>query len=796
MSTKTSSRVGRTNSSDSTAIPASSRARTTRGMSAAPFSTSTRTRLPSFGGSSRPISAQTALGLRHLALADQQLDVGVADFILQRLGSALGDDPAAVDDPDVVGQLVGLLQVLGGEEDGGAVVVQRPHLLPDRFPADRVEPGGRLVEEEHPRFVDERGGEVEPALHAARVGADAAVGGGGEVDPFQQCVGPFAAFGRRQALQGRLQADQLTARHQRIERRFLQGDTDRAPDLAGFGDDVVAGDSGAAAGRQQQRRQHPHRRRLAGAVGSEEAVDLALVDLEVDALDGEDLAEGALEPLDRDCPHARSPAARRPRTGGFASTQRRPFASSSASAASSSSSSRPHAACSCSATGSPSEEPTGTLIAGMPVRLARAPPRTLASSAVRVPEGSSTIGASSGGATAGTVGPGDHVDLLEEPGQRVAGQRPQLTGLDRRDRRQQQPVLEQAAPERAQLGIEVVEALRGDAAEALAVGDQHRRQGRRRQFGQLDLPHLAAGLRSRSSSIAASQASRTAGATSSETSSAMTPIRSAARLARRQLFAEQGRVEQAAVGGVGAEGAGDDRGRDLGHVVPGHRRAAEGRLQAGEAAVGGGVADRADPVGADRAGDQAARRPRRRARSRSRPGSARCSRGCGPGRRRRRCRCCWRRARACCRRRRSPRRRRAGHGRGRTRPASAAASISAAPKRCARQGSGHSSLITIGTPWSGPGGARREHLARALREGLDDRVQRRVPLLDPAPASPPAAPPRRARPAAIAAACSRSERSSAPLIGSAAPARGRGCARAGSRRCRARSARGSAARTV
>ena len=52
LSTKTSSRVGRTSSSDSTAIPASSRARTTRGMSAAPFSTSSRTRLPSFGGSS------------------------------------------------------------------------------------------------------------------------------------------------------------------------------------------------------------------------------------------------------------------------------------------------------------------------------------------------------------------------------------------------------------------------------------------------------------------------------------------------------------------------------------------------------------------------------------------------------------------------------------------------------------------------------------------------------------------------------------------------------------------------
>ena len=36
--------------------------------------------------------------------------------------------------------------------------------------AARVEPGGRLVEEQHRRARDERGGEVEPAAHAARVG--------------------------------------------------------------------------------------------------------------------------------------------------------------------------------------------------------------------------------------------------------------------------------------------------------------------------------------------------------------------------------------------------------------------------------------------------------------------------------------------------------------------------------------------------------------------------------------------------------------------------------------------------
>ena len=45
-----------------------------------------------------------------------------------------------------------------------------------------IEAGRRLVEEQHLGLVHERGGEVEPALHAAGVALDAAVGGVLELD--------------------------------------------------------------------------------------------------------------------------------------------------------------------------------------------------------------------------------------------------------------------------------------------------------------------------------------------------------------------------------------------------------------------------------------------------------------------------------------------------------------------------------------------------------------------------------------------------------------------------------------
>ena len=108
-----------------------------------------------------------------------------------------------------------------------------------------------------------------------------------------------------QAVQGRLEPDQLAPGHQRVERRLLERDADRAPHgRRPRSTTSWPATRRAAAGRAQQRGQHPHRGRLAGAVRAEERVDLALGDLEVDARDGLDPPrELALEPCYLDCRH-------------------------------------------------------------------------------------------------------------------------------------------------------------------------------------------------------------------------------------------------------------------------------------------------------------------------------------------------------------------------------------------------------------------------------------------------------------------------------------------------------------
>ena len=157
-----------------------------------------------------------------------RFDARAPDRRLQLRRRALGHDPAVVDDADAVGQHVGLLEVLRREEHRHAVGRQPAHLVPQRGAALHVKAGRRLIEEQQPRAVHEREGEVEPALHPARVAAHLAVGGVGQPDPLEQLAAALFALGLAQPVQRALQAHVLAAGQERIERRLLQRGADRA----------------------------------------------------------------------------------------------------------------------------------------------------------------------------------------------------------------------------------------------------------------------------------------------------------------------------------------------------------------------------------------------------------------------------------------------------------------------------------------------------------------------------------------------------------------------------------------
>ncbi len=134
--------------------------------------------------------------------------------------------------------------------------------------------------------MDEREREIESPFHSAGVAFDPPVGGVDETDPLEQLVRARDALVARQPLEGRLEAQVLPAREQRIERGLLQRGADRLPDIRPLFGDVEAADARDSRRRRQQRREHQHGRRFAGAVRTEKAVDLARRDREVDAVDG------------------------------------------------------------------------------------------------------------------------------------------------------------------------------------------------------------------------------------------------------------------------------------------------------------------------------------------------------------------------------------------------------------------------------------------------------------------------------------------------------------------------------
>src|SRR5690606_18620131 len=76
------------------------------------------------------------------------LERATADRCLQFARGAFGDDLTPVDHAYAVGELISFVEILGGQENCRAAGDHRAHDVPDLVAAARVQPGGRLVEEE------------------------------------------------------------------------------------------------------------------------------------------------------------------------------------------------------------------------------------------------------------------------------------------------------------------------------------------------------------------------------------------------------------------------------------------------------------------------------------------------------------------------------------------------------------------------------------------------------------------------------------------------------------------------
>jgi len=115
-------------------------------------------------------------GAQHRTGTQARLDVGYA---------AGGEDASPIDDRDARAQLLELGEDVAADEDRLAQRAQLAEQLTQLDAGARVEAGGRFVEEQHGRVVDERVGEAEPLLHASAEGLDGGLTLVGEVDQLK-----------------------------------------------------------------------------------------------------------------------------------------------------------------------------------------------------------------------------------------------------------------------------------------------------------------------------------------------------------------------------------------------------------------------------------------------------------------------------------------------------------------------------------------------------------------------------------------------------------------------------------
>ena len=104
------------------------------------------------------------------------------------LGRSAGDDPAGADDQQPIGEVLRLVHVVSGEDDRLAELLEAVDHAPRLPPSRRVEPGGRLVEEDKVRIADQSERDVDAALLPPGSARDAFAAFLGEPDEVDRLV--------------------------------------------------------------------------------------------------------------------------------------------------------------------------------------------------------------------------------------------------------------------------------------------------------------------------------------------------------------------------------------------------------------------------------------------------------------------------------------------------------------------------------------------------------------------------------------------------------------------------------
>src|SRR5208337_2499381 len=158
--------------------------------------------------------------------------------------------------------------------------------------------GGRLVEQQEPRLVQHAGGEREPLFPAARELSRQLVAAVHEPHALHDLLDRRPAA--RHLVDAGDEVEVLEHRQVLVQAEALRHVADLTADFVRLSDDVVAEALARAAVGLEEPTEHADGRRLAAAVRPEKSADLALGDLQVEALDHLEVAEALAQSGDVD----------------------------------------------------------------------------------------------------------------------------------------------------------------------------------------------------------------------------------------------------------------------------------------------------------------------------------------------------------------------------------------------------------------------------------------------------------------------------------------------------------------
>ncbi len=220
-------------------------------------------------------------------------DGGTAATAEELVRGAFHDNFALDHDGDAVGEVLGFVHVVGGEKDGLTEILEVPDHAPSVPTGGGIEAGGGFVEEQEIRVAGEADSDVEATLLTAREFLDAGLAVGAEAGGLEHV---FEVH--RVGVVATIEVDGLFHVEVGLDAGGLEDDADALAEGGLLAGRVVAEDADFAGGPGEIAFEDFDGCGLAGAVGAEEGEDLACGDLEVDAANGVNVAEGLTEAAD------------------------------------------------------------------------------------------------------------------------------------------------------------------------------------------------------------------------------------------------------------------------------------------------------------------------------------------------------------------------------------------------------------------------------------------------------------------------------------------------------------------